>query len=110
MAYDYVRAQHLADRQIRKFGQQCALRRTGREDRQCWAVEADYSPQERVGGLVNPTDRLFLISALSLEGGIPDQVNESFVTQAGEVLRPVRPPGRLAPGGIVIYWELHVRG
>jgi hypothetical protein len=118
VSFDYVRAQRLADRQIRKFGMLCALRRSGRPDRQCRAVEADYTPQERIGGLVNPTDRLFLVSADSLAGGPPDQINESFVTfvpfsnppQDSEVLRQIRPPGRLAPGGTVIYWELHVRG
>lgn len=115
--YNYTRAQQVAHGLINKYGSRCVLRRSS-GDRDCIAVEMDYEPRERQSGIVAPTDRLFLISTEGLTIAPNKDLDRlvTFVQPAGdtpveaEVLRQVRNPGKLAPGGIVVYWELHVTG
>lgn len=121
MAHDYIRSRAVADRQIRKWGGLGALRRTGSADRQCYLVIQDYSPIERVGKMIDPVDRLCLVSALAPDGTLLspepsrelDQllvyVKDSDPPVVDEVWRMSAPPGKLNPGNLVIYFELRVR-
>jgi hypothetical protein len=108
-----ARQQRLADQMIRKYGTPAILRRDG-GDRSCWAFISDYSPHERMGKLVNQTDRKALISPIGLTAD-PDSEQDRLVTldpATGtelETLRIIAPIGKLAPAQIVLYWELQVR-
>lgn len=107
---------------IRKFGARCVLRRVATDpiapgDRNCIAAEVEFDSREKQGQLVNPTDRLFLVSALNLSVP-PDQFKDTLVTFVPKSNPPVefehlkitRTPGRLAPAQVVVYWELQARG
>lgn len=128
--FDTSKATGIAARLIKKFGSLCTLRRETASgsgvwvDRQCYAAFPEWSPMERMGSLVDPLDRLAMVST---EGLIvaPNYLLDLLVTwdyvtnpQTPKVLEQLkisRPPGRLSPStgpsntGI-IYWELHVRG
>lgn len=110
---DYARERNLADGLIRKYGALAILRRTT-GDRQCWAFISEYSPHERMGKLINQTDRKALVSPIGLTID-PDSEQDKLVTldpatgAEKETLRIIAPLGKLAPGEIVIYWELQVR-
>jgi hypothetical protein len=120
----------VAQRMIKKFGSRCTFRRETAQgsgvwvDRPCYAAFTDWSPLERAGQLIDPLDRLVLVSTEGLMVA-PNQhldllVTWDYVTNPGtpavlEQLKMSRPPGRLSPsvGPVntgVIYWELHVRG
>jgi hypothetical protein len=107
----YLRARAVADRQIRKWGAVAVLRR-GSGDRSCWAMEVQLSAHER-HALKNPTSRVFLISAVDLDVA-PTKADSLvlYVQPDGTVelppLRQVAPVAPLAPGGIVVYYELTV--
>ena len=106
---DYLRARAVADRQIHKWGAQALLRRAG-VDRKCWALEVQLDAVEK-RALKNFTHRVFLISAVNLAQGPTKE--DSLVTfdDAGTELPPLRqvsPVAPLAPGGIVVYWEIQV--
>lgn len=113
MEFDYARRVRLADQQIRRFGAPAKLRRAS-GDRDCWACTVDYAPRSREGQLFNRVDRIVLVSALDLAIP-PDAEKDSLVvldpisSAEVEVLRIMAPVGRLAPAGIVIYWELHLQ-
>ena len=114
MAYNYVRAQSVAARMITKYGWPAKLRRDSHTDRDCIAVEIDQTPVAATGKNVNPVARVFLIASKDLSQP-PVDGKDALVTlnqdlTDNEVLRIVSPPGRLAPAGIVVYWELHVTG
>lgn len=110
---DYQRQRSVADNMIRKYGAPAILRRND-GDRGCWAFISDYSPSEKRGQLINPTDRRALISPLDLTVE-PDSEQDRLVTldpatgAEKETLRIVAPIGKLAPSGIVIYFEAQVR-
>lgn len=116
---DYYRDRRDAHNAIKETGMIAVLRRsTG--DRQCWIVIQDYSPQERDGSMTDPIDRMVLVSALAPDGTVlvaPDREQDRLITYVPETdqtvedehLRIAEPPGKLAPGGIVVYWELKVR-
>jgi hypothetical protein len=110
---DYGRERAISDSMIRKYGAPAILRRDS-GDRPCFAFIVDYTPQERMGKLVNQTDRKALVSAVGL-GLDPDSEQDRLVTldpvtgAESETLRIVSPVGKLVPGNIVIYWELQVR-
>jgi len=118
---DYAQKQIAVDRKIQKAGMLAILRRTS-GDRFCYVLETDFTPQERAGKLVNPTDRIFLCSPLYQGNPIvpPDNTQDTLVTLVQpittspptefEKLKLFEPAGRLAPGGIPIYYELKVRG
>jgi hypothetical protein len=123
---DYTRKRRTADGLIRKYsdgGGNAVLRRVGAPDRACSVIIQDYSPMERVGKMINPIDRLAIMSALAPDGTVlspePDQEVDRLVTfkvplakppVEDEVLRIVQPPGKLNPGNVVLYWELQIRG
>lgn len=116
--FDYSRAQRVSHRQIAKFGggeNNARLDRSG-VLRMCTVVLVEYKPQERDGNLIQFTDRRALVSPIGLTID-PDNELDVLVTgkfvagvwQQLERLRIVVPPGKLAPAGTVIYWELQVR-
>jgi hypothetical protein len=107
---------------IRKYGAPAVLRRrldnpVAPGDRPCIAAEVEIKPEEKVGRMVNDVDRTVLISALGLDVA-PNQYDDVLVTfvpntnppQEFEHLKPVKAPGKLSPAGVVVYWELVVRG
>lgn len=118
MPFNYAAMRLRADRMIARYGMPSAVAtavlRRGSVDRPCVAAEIAFSPKER-RQLVNPTDRRYLVSAESTPVP-PDQQLDTFVvknTVTGadiEVLKIVEPPGKLAPAGIVVFWDLMVRG
>jgi len=110
---NYLRLQRVADKMINKYGQVAILRRaTG--DRSCVVVNVDYKPQENTGAKADVIPQIFLISALNLDPG-PDMGRDSLVlldpTSEAELppLKITAPPTKLAPGGTVVYWEIHTR-
>ena len=107
MAYNYLRARSVADRMITKYGAPAALRRAD-GDRLCIACELEFEPRETTR-LANPTARLFLVSTRYLEVP-PNNEKDRLITFVNgveaETLKIIAPPGRLAPAGIVVYWEL----
>lgn len=116
MAYNYIRSQAVADKMITKYGMRAVLRRDSLPDRDCIVTETQYTPAERAGKLINPTDRIFLMNARNLALP-PLQGTDTLVTFVqpegiveDEVLKLTQKPGRLAPAGIVVYWEVVVRG
>lgn len=110
------------DRMIRKFGMAAVLRRTVNSvvvDRACTAAVVDYNPMEARGKLLNPIDRVALISARGLSPA-PDNEKDTLVTfvpqtdptQApvvDQILKLVEPPSRIGPADIPVYWEVKVR-
>lgn len=109
----YERQQAAADDLIRRRGRESKLRRsTG--DRACWALEAVLNATDR-RALKNPTNRVFIISAVGL--AVPPADDEDSLVwiepRTGEerVLRQDAPVVPFAPdGGVVIYYELQVKG
>jgi len=122
MGINYTGVRNRADRMIKRYGQTALLRRgeTGYEiDRECTALEIAYTPSEK-RRLQNLTDRKVLLSARNLDIP-PDKELDTLVmldqttldnTEPTEleVLKIIAPPGKLSPGGVVVYWELQVRG
>jgi hypothetical protein len=110
----YLHARAVADRQIRKWGAPAILRRAS-GDRACWALEAQLSASEK-NALKNFNHRIFLISAVNdvLLADPPSKEDSLvlFVQPDGTTelppLRQQAPVAPLAPGGIVVYWELQV--
>lgn len=109
----YLRPRAVADRQIRKWGNRAVLRRAS-GDRECWALEVQLSTHER-HALKNPAARVFIVSPVGVS--VPPTKEDSLVlfvqpegTAASPPLRQVAPVAPLAPGGIVVYWELQVEG
>ncbi len=113
MPFNYARSQAKADKLLTKYGTRAVLRRAGPNDRNCIAVETDYLPKARPNSLVNPTDRIFLISAKNLDPP-PNFERDMLVTfkadgvTEDEHLKLIMPAGRLKPGPIVIYYEIQV--
>jgi hypothetical protein len=111
MSY-YLRAVRVADREIRKFGARCALRRDG-VDRECWACIVDYSPRERTE-MIEATDRAAIISVVGLEIPPDKEAGDQLVTfledgSEDEVLNIVAAAGKLQQARTIVYWELQVR-
>jgi hypothetical protein len=123
---DYNTKIRTADGMIRKYsggGGNAVLRRVGAPDRAVSMIFQDFTPMERVGKMINPIDRLALVSLLAPDGTAltppPDQELDRLVTfqmplasppVEAETLRIVQPPGKLNPGNVTIYYELQVRG
>jgi hypothetical protein len=110
---DYARERAIAEGMIRKYGAPAILRRDD-GDRPCFAFISDYMAHERVGKIINQTDRKALLSPVDLTVD-PDSEQDRLVTLDPvtgaelETLRIVSPVGKLVPGNIVIYFELQVR-
>jgi hypothetical protein len=110
---DYSAEVRIADRLISKYGAPAVLRRnTG--DRACVAFISEYSPHERIGKVINQTDRKALVSPVGLTAA-PDSEQDRLVTLDPvtglelETLRIIAPIGKMAPAGVVVYWELQIR-
>jgi hypothetical protein len=121
IVHNFAGSRQRADRMIRKWGVPGVLRRAS-GDRPCWVVIQDYSPIERVGKMIDPVDRLALVSAIERGSTnklllAPDREQDRLVTFVpgsdplveDETLRMSAPPGKLAPGNVIVYWELRVR-
>lgn len=123
MASRHERIRKRAHKLIKRWGHDTVLailRREGLADRTCTVLEDAFTPTEIARGVALQGDRRFLVSALGADGAalspppdeqqdeliVPDPVEDSFST----AYRIVEPPGRLAPGPTVIYYELHCRG
>ncbi len=112
MGYDWASSRATATRMINKFGTHAILRRaTG--DRDCIACMVDFLPRSNPGQLRNMPDRTFLVSADGLTVP-PDAEQDHLVwtdpeTGTQEDMRLVAPIGKIAPAGIVLYYELQVR-
>lgn len=120
MAYNYARTQGTALRLITKFGREARLVRVVNDvevERKCICVLIDYTTSEIGGanGLIAYGDQKALVASKGLT--IPPDneldylkigANQSYVAPF-EKWRLVRPPSKLDPAGIVIYWELQVR-
>jgi hypothetical protein len=108
---DYTRLREVSDRQIRSFCTRTSmLRRADAEDRECWAYEVQLTAVEKQA-LKNFKSRIFIISAVGLT--IPPAREDSLIVfdEAGveqPPLRQVAPVAPMAPGGLVVYWEIQV--
>jgi hypothetical protein len=111
MGYDWASSRATATRMITKYGARAVLRRAS-GDRDCTACMVDFTPRSNPGQLRNMPDRTFLVVAdLTVP---PDAEQDHLVwtdpeTGAQEDLRLVAPIGKIAPAGVVLYWELATR-
>jgi hypothetical protein len=119
-AWDYFRTQDEVSRILRRMGAPAVLRRgigAGAADRWCIAFLYRWKPTIQMGGLVDPMERLALISAHGLT--IPPDNNldalVTFLQPIGDVavqdenLRIVAPPARIEPAGVLLAYKLRVR-
>jgi hypothetical protein len=116
--YNYPRAQLLSHRQIAKFGggvNNGRLERAG-VTRLCTVAILQYTNQQRDGSLIQFTDERALVSSVGLT--VPPDMEQdvlvvgmfvSGVWQQVNRCKIVAPPGKLAPGGLVVFWDLQVR-
>lgn len=106
---------------IVREGQTAILRNTN-GDRACFVMEDAYTPKEIDGTLIQRGDRRFFLSVLAtsdsdsvIELAMPDAHEDRLVLtdpmdESSEVeLLLASPPGRAAPGTVVVYFELHCR-
>jgi hypothetical protein len=111
MGYDWASSRATATRMITKYGASAILRRAS-GDRDCTACMVDFLPRSNPGQLRNTPDRTFLVVADGLTVP-PDAEQDRLVwtdeTGAQEELRLVAPIGKIAPAGVVLYWELATR-
>ena len=116
MPFNYAAQQLRAGQMIARYGRQkstesARLRKPGAADVPVTAVEIMFSPNSP-RKLADPAVRRFLISALDFSGEITQQ-HSLVISEFGKdkVLRQTgQDPGRLAPAGIVIFWDLLVKG
>jgi hypothetical protein len=116
-ALDPKRLMLVVDREIKRVGMMATLRREGAADRPCWMYFGQWSPAELMGRLIEPLDRVAVVSAVGLTDP-PTHTKDrliTFVQPVGanrvedENLRILSPPIRIDPAGIVIAWRLRVR-
>jgi hypothetical protein len=114
---DPARMQLVVDREIRRIGMSAVLRREGAADRQIWMYFGQWSPAELMGRLIEPLDRVAVVSAVGLTDP-PTHTKDrlitfvqppSFTPVEDENLRILSPPIRIDPAGVVIAWRLRVR-
>jgi len=109
----YSRRQLVADRQIKRFGARCVLRRDG-SDRDCWAVVVEYHPRER-NEMIGATDRVAMISVVDLDIAPDKEAGDQLITFAedgiieDQVFNLVAETGKLQQSREIIYWELQVK-
>lgn len=122
----YGRFANTCDRMITKYGYHEAsgrgrifLRRNG-IDRECRGVEVDFSPRDVDGQIVQRDDIRFLVSQKTANGHLdpsPDDerdvvilINNDATESSSETkLIFAGRPKRLAPAGVTMFWELHLR-
>lgn len=113
MPYDWSPRRATATMMITKYGCRAILRRD-EGDRDCVACEVMQAPRSHQGELRNAPERVYLVVADGLSPA-PDAEKDHLVwldpvTGAElENLRLIAPIGRLAPAGVVLYWELQTR-
>jgi hypothetical protein len=119
LTHDYSRSARVATGMINKWGEAAALRRNGAADRPCVAFIREWNAVERVGRVVDPTDRMVLIAtSTALNATPPNRDLDRLVTyvqppgnppvESGQ-LRITAPVVPFAPNGTVLYWKLAVR-
>ncbi len=115
--FNYVRSKQVADRLIRRFGQNAVLRRetSSPTDRVCYLI-LDPTPHEASASMTNPTDRRIYMSVVGLEDMPPDNEQDQLVlfvqpggTAEKEVLPFTAPVKVTGPGGIDVLYEFTVR-
>ena len=86
-------------------------------DRPCRIFIRKYSPREMLGGLVDPMERMVIMSPRGLKIP-PDHNVDSLITfiqpmtdppVEDENLRIIEPATKISPAGIVVAWKLRVR-
>jgi hypothetical protein len=113
MAYDWGSRRATATRMIKKFGCRAILRRAD-GDRDCVACEISAFPRSHQGELRNAPERSYLVVADGLDVP-PDAEKDHLVwldPDTGDELENMRliaPIGKLAPAGVVLYFELQTR-
>jgi hypothetical protein len=118
--WNYFRTRNEVSGILRRMGAPAVLRRgigAGAADRWCTAFLYRWRPTIQMGGLVDPMERLVLISAEGLTIP-PDNNLDALVTflqpivdapVQDENLRIVAPPARIEPAGVLLAWKLRVR-
>jgi hypothetical protein len=119
LTHDYTRSAAVATNMIYKWGEAASLRRNGMADRPCIAFIREYNAVERVGKVVDPTDRMVLVATSSaLNAAPPNRDLDRLVTYVQPPTNPPVESGQLritapvvpfAPNGTVLYWKLAVR-
>jgi len=116
--YNYQNLAQIAHKNLARFGRKpnrTHLRRVVNDvnvDRVVTAIEADFAPREVDGQVVRRNDLRFLISVIGLTLD-PDQVEDLLVltddlgNETAYVI--ASEPKRTAPGGVNVFWQLHVR-
>jgi hypothetical protein len=104
---------------IRKWGEAAALRRNGAADRPCVAYVREFNAVERIGRLVDPTDRMVLIAtSAALNATPPNRDLDRLVTYVQPVSNPpveaaqlrfTAPVVPFAPAGTTLYWKIAAR-
>jgi len=118
--FNYLRSKATADRLIKKYGMEAALRRAtdSPTDRPCWVVVISYDPHDKATQLTNPTDRQVVMSPVGLENEPPDNEQDVLVTYVqpaanppvvDEVLPFTCPVKPFRPAGITVLYEFTVR-
>ena len=110
----YRKIQGYTDYTLKKLGMSAVLRRRGVGDYPCTVVISEFTPIERMGGLVGPLDTKALISAKGLAiTPLMDQDRlVTFVpgtTTEDVTYQIVKRPQPVAPAGVIVMWELTVR-
>ena len=123
---NYGRFAWTCDRMITKYGYhetsdrgRMFLRRNG-VDRECRGMEMDFSPRDVDGRLVQRDDIRFIVSPKTANGPLdpaPDDEYDTVVLVNNDETEPSSEtvlifagrPKRLAPAGVIMFWELHLR-
>jgi hypothetical protein len=84
-----------------------------------YSVTSQFTAQERLGKLLNPNDRLELVSALASDGTLldppPDPEKDQLVSYLpgtfddDEVMKITMSPERKKQGDVNLYWRVRVR-
>lgn len=113
MPYDWAARRATATSMITKYGCRAILRRSD-GDRDCIACEVSASPRSHQGELRNAPERIYLVVAEGL--AVPPDAEKDHLVwldpeteEEVENMRLIAPIGKLAPAGIVLYWELQTR-
>jgi len=122
----YGRFANTCDRMITKYGYhensgrgRMFLRRNG-VDRECRGCEISFNSRDVDGQIVQRDDIRFLVSSKTMNGPLspaPDDeydtvvlINNDATESSGEIkLIFAGRPKRLAPAGVTMFWELHLR-
>lgn len=114
MGFDWASSRASVTRMITKYGGRAILRRDS-GDRFCTAGMIRLRTGPRQGQLRNMPDRTFLVVADEITLTVtPDPDQDHLVTldpitgAEVESFKLIAPVGKVAPGGVVLYWRLQV--